>query len=151
MPHDRVMERRTAIGCVGLVVTAGATAVAAGPVPGAGLGALVAVTWFLLSEPYAFAAGHAGFLVDSPDLGLLLVAEAGLLLLLLSRAPGTRTPGPVVAAAAVPVIGTWMVVHGTTVVDDSPWSAVGVLLLAAALASYVIDRYQRLRFGLLER
>lgn len=136
---------------VGVLVAAGTTAIAAGPAAGLALGVGVLVVLAVLPAPYAFAAGHAAFLVVPPEPRILLGVEAGLLLVLVSAALASRTPRTVLAGVAVSLVGLWALLWAATVVQPSTWTAAAVLLVTVALLVYGIDRYERVRLGLLDR
>lgn len=139
-------------GAVGLLVAAAALALGGGPV-GLAVGSVLVLVGLAASATATFALGQAALLAVRPGLLPLVVAEAGLFLVLLASMARTgattsdRSAGPIVVLAAVlfAVLGTtaWI---GAARLGIVP-ATVG-LVVAAALASYLLHRYERVVLGL---
>lgn len=131
-----------------LVVTFG---VAAGPA-GAGVGVAAVAVWAALGTPYAIAAGVALLVAVTPDgVGPIAAAVAATGLLALVLAPvvtaGARLASGVAVVLTTGTLGSlaWLVVRSRPL-----WLGAVVLVGAGAVLAYGLDRYYRLRLGLLE-
>lgn len=131
-----------------LVVTFG---VAGGP-PGAGAGAVAVAVWLVLGTPYAIAAGIALFAAVTPDgVGPIAGAVAGVGLLGLVLAPAvTASARFAYALAVVLTTGTLGGLAWLLVGSQPLWLGATVLVGAGTVLAYGLDRYHRLRLGVLD-
>lgn len=129
----------------------GTLGVAGGP-PGAGVGVAAAAVWVVFGTPYAIATGVALLTAVTPDgVGPIAAMVAGAGLLGLVLAPAVAANARVAYALAV-VLTTatlgglaWLLVS-----LQSLWLGAVVLVGAGAVLMYGLNRYHRLRLGLLD-
>ncbi|KYH24882.1 hypothetical protein HAPAU_29740 [Halalkalicoccus paucihalophilus] len=115
---------------------------------------IIGLTWYVLSSAYAVAIGHAMFLpVASRSLILepaVLVAELGLIILLLAPAITTGAPERFIGAFLVSLIGLSGLAAGAYWWSDRLWIGAAVLIGVLGLAGYGLYRYEQVRLGLVD-
>lgn len=155
---DRWRSRPTvAIGLLGLAIVGTGfwmTAETLGLVATAGIG----LAWYLLSSPYAIAFGHAALLAFVPAVALrpellrpeLLVAELGLVVLLVAPAVESDRPLSFVLTAVAVLAGLLLVGLGGYWWGTDLRIAAGTLVGTIAVAGYALYRYELVRLGLVD-
>ncbi|WP_336343276.1 hypothetical protein [Halalkalicoccus ordinarius] len=155
---DRRRSRATvAIGLLGLAIVGAGFWMAAetvGLVAAAGVG----LAWYLLSSPYAIAFGHAALLpfvsavALRPDLlrPELLVAELGLVVLLVAPAAGSDRPLSFVLMTVPILAGLLLVGLGGYWLSADLRIAAGALVGTIVVAGYALYRYELVRLGLVD-
>lgn len=146
------MTRRHPVGGLAALVATVALGVATGPV-GAAAGLATLGLWWLVTAPYAVAAGQVLAVAVLPvDVGLPVLAaiEASLLAILLG--PLLTTDAPVGSATAFVVCAAGLAVIPMTLLSTGRplWTAAAALAVVAAVAAYALHRYERVRLGLVE-
>ncbi|ADJ13956.1 hypothetical protein [Halalkalicoccus jeotgali] len=113
----------------------------------------IALTWYGLSSPYAVAIGHAMFLpVASRSLTVepaVLVAEVGLITLLLAPAIDTGATERFIGAFLVSLLGLGGLAAGAYWWSDRLWIGAAVLIGALGVAGYGLYRYEQVSLGLI--
>lgn len=116
--------------------------------------AIIGLTWYVLSSAYAVAIGHVMFLpVASRSLILepaVLVAEVGLIILLLAPAITTGAPERFIGAFLVSLIGLSGLAAGAYWWSDRLWIGAAVLIGVLGLGGYGLYRYEQVRLGLVD-
>lgn len=133
------------------LVLVGTFGVAGGP-PGAGVGVAAAAVWVVLGTPYAIAAGVALLAAVTPDsVGLITATVAGAGLLGLVLAPTVAANARIGYALAVVLTTATLGSLAWLLVSIQPlWLGAVVLVGTGAVLVYGLNRYHRLRLGLLE-
>lgn len=134
-----------------VLVLVGSLGVAGGP-PGAGVGVAAAAVWVVLGTPYAIAAGVALFAAVTPDgVGPVAATIAGTGLLGLVLVPAAAANARVGYALAVVLTTATLGGLAWLLVSIQPlWLGAVVLVGAGAVLVYGLNRYHRLRLGLLD-
>ena len=146
-----------AVGLFGLAIVGTGCWMAAetvGLVAAAGIG----LAWYLLSSPYAIAFGHAALLPFIPAVALrpellrpeLLVAELGLVVLLVAPAAESDRPLSFVLTAVAVLAGLLLVGLGGYWLSADLRIAAGALVGTVAVAGYALYRYELVRLGLVD-
>lgn len=146
--------RTFVIGLFGVAIAAVGVRLAADGL-GPAILALVAVglAWYRLDELYAIALGHAVFLSVVGSVSLepaLLVAEIGLLVVLLAPAVDADAPVSFVGAALLTLGGLIAVAAAGYGWSGQLWIGAGVLLGTLVLSDYALYRYELVHLGLVE-
>lgn len=145
------------VGLAGLAIVGGGLWLAAG-VGGLIATAAIGLCWYLLSGLYAVAVGHATLLLFTantvtPRLTLppeVLIAEGGLVVLLIVPALDTNVPGQFIGAFIVTLTTLLGLAVAAYWWSTRLWVAAGVLIGAFAVVSYGLYRYELVRLGLIE-
>lgn len=125
--------------------------VAGGP-PGAGAGAVAVAVWLVCGTPYAIAAGIVLLTVVTPDgVGSIAGTVAGMGLLGLVLAPAVAASARFAYALAVVLTTGTLGGLAWLLVGFQPlWLGAAVLVGAGTVLAYGLDRYHRLRLGVLD-
>lgn len=115
--------------------------------------AVLGLVWYRLSELYTVALGHAVFLWLLPTGSLspeLLIAEFGLLVVLVAPALEADAPGAVIVATVAALGGLIAIAAGSYWWRSDLWIAAAVLLGALLGGGYTLYRYELVRLDLVE-
>lgn len=147
--------RTIVAGLLGIaIVIAGLWAIA--DVVGLIAAAVIALVWYRVSALYAVAFGHAAFLVFAPTATLsgftlspeLLIAEGGLLVLLLAPAMDADAPSSLVVVTVAALCGLVAISVGGYWWSTELWIAAAVLMGALVGGGYTLYRYELVRLDL---
>lgn len=144
--------RRSPVGALAVLLTLAGLVTAAG-LPGLLVGLGVAVCWYAAPAPFAAALGALGLVALLPaDAPLLRALPAGLGLagVLVAASPATTRRLDFGAAYVVALAPLLVAAWTGWAWGGAVWTGALALAVVAAVLSYGIHRYERLRFGLLE-
>lgn len=118
--------------------------------------AAIALVWYRLSALYAVALGHATFLVFAPTATLsgfalsseLVIAEVGLLVLLIAPAMDDDAPGSLVVVTIAALCGLVAISLGSYRWSTELWITAAVLMGALCGGGYTLYRYELVRLDL---
>lgn len=145
---------RTWGGGLGILV-AGIGLTFLGGMPGLVAACLTAAGWWILPAQYAFTIGHfalAALLPEmgNPEIGVVAIVEAGLILLLADALDATERQGQLVAGAVGGISVTVVVVWASAQWVPALWLRGFGLLAVGALVGYWMHRYERTALGVLD-
>lgn len=113
--------------------------------------AVLGLVWYRLSELYTVALGHAVFLWLLPTDSLspeLLIAEFGLLVVLVAPALEADAPGAVIVATVAALCGLVAIAAGSYWWRSDLWIAAAVLMGVLVGGGYTLYRYELVRLDL---
>lgn len=116
--------------------------------------AVIGLTWYILSNTYAVAIGHAMFLPVAPRSltpePAVLIAEVGLVILLLAPATTTGAPERFIGVYLVSLLGLSGLAVGAYRWSGRLWIGAVVLVGVLGIAGYGLYRYEQVRLGLVD-
>lgn len=151
----RRSRRARLVGLLGVAIVGAGCWLATGE-PGLIAAGVIGLCWYLLSGPYAVAIGHGAFLLFPTEAlapapaPALLIAEAGLGVVLVAPAVDTDAPGAFVGLFLGSLGGLLALSVAIYWWSSLLWVTAAVLLGALGVAGYGLYRYELVRLGLVE-
>jgi hypothetical protein len=142
------MAERSPLGGLASLVAAGTLVALAGPLGGVA-GAALFACWYALGPTYAFAVGQVAIvaLVNQYPLPYVIVAESAVFAVLLSPDLGSSRGRRLVGGTVLATVTLGGLAYGTLVAWGTLWATALVVLVAIALVTYTVHRYELVTNG----